>query len=610
MWQKNIFFFFIFMISLAHVAHGQESAIRNDDTTKVYRKIEHFANKTKFTKFIHKLVFKPIPATVKPLKKKPQVKRAIPSNTNFEGKIIRKINIVVYPPFGYSINDTITSPHSFIENAGNKVHISTLPITIRNLLLINKNFPYDNLKAKESERLIRMQDYVREVFLRPIAIPKEPDSVDVYIKVIDVWSIIPALAFDNTHLKIGLIEHNFVGTGHHFENNFSWNHGTGHSAYEGKYFVPNIKNTYINTTFQYRKDENNNYIRSWTIERPFYSSFAAWAAGAYFAQQMQKDSIAYPNSTHVLQNFKFDMQDIWAGKSWQLSKGNTDNIRSTNLILTGRFLKIRYLQMPDKVYDSLHIYSTEQFFFSGIGISTRKYVHDRYIFNIGFTEDVPVGKVFGLVGGYQIKNNIGRLYTGIKISWGNYYNWGYFSPNLELGAFHKSSSFEEVTIRAEINYFSSLFEIGKWKVRQFVKPMLILGINRLPTDKLTITGGPPAFNSTAIFGTHRILITFQTQSYAPFSLLGCRFGPYFNCTFGMIGNEASGFKSAKLYSLFGFGVLIRNEYLVFNTFQISLAFYPYVSGGGNNIFKLNPFKANSIGFRDFDLQKPETILYQ
>jgi hypothetical protein len=312
----------------------------------------------------------------------------------------------------------------------------------------------------------------------------------------------------------------------------------------------------------------------------------------------------------MLQNFKFDMQDVWAGKAWQLFKGNSEDRRSTNLIMTGRFLKVRYLQMPDEVYDSLRIYSKEQFFLSGIGISTRKYVHGKYIFNVGFTEDVPVGKVIGMVGGYQVKNDIWRWYTGIKISWGNYYNWGYFSPNFEFGSFIKSSKFEEATIRAEINYFSGLFEIRKWKFRQFVKPMLILGINRLPTEKLTITGGIPGFNSTAITGTHRILCTFQTQSYAPMSIWGFRFGPYINYSFGMLGNEASGFRSGKLYSQFGIGILIRNEYLVFNAFQISLAFYPHYSDAEDRLFKLNPYRASSFGFRDFDLQKPLLIQYQ
>ena len=51
----------------------------------------------------------------------------------------------------------------------------------------------------------------------------------------------------------------------------------------------------------------------------------------------------------------------------------------------------------------LHIYSGEDFYLGEIGISARKYVQDRYIFKFGVIEDVPVGKVYELTGGYQVK---------------------------------------------------------------------------------------------------------------------------------------------------------------------------------------------------------------
>ncbi len=626
MLQKIVFFLFLFTMAVSYAAHGQmhtgentgknvwensgDYAGENPDTSKVYRKIEHFSDKSRFTKFIHKFIFKPLPPKVKPRKVKQRKTPVQLASTHFDGKIIRRINITTFDPFGYSIHDTAARPHGFIANTGNHIHKSTLPLTIRNLLLIHKNAPYDYLAAKESERLIRSQNYVREVILRPVIIPKERDSVDVDIMVLDIWSMIPSAIVSSSRIKIGLIENNFIGTGHQFQNKFGWNHVTGLSTYEGKYFIPNIKNTYVNTALEYKKDEQKNYTRSWTVERPFFSSFAKWAGGAYFGQQLHKDSIAFPDSTHILQNFKFDTQDIWAGKAWRIFKGSTEDARTTNMIFTGRFLKVRYLEKPDLLYDTLHKYTDERFFLSGIGISRRKYVHDKYIFSVGYTEDVPVGQVIGLTGGYQVKDDIARWYTGMKISWGNYYSWGYFSPNVELGGFLKSSRFEEVTLRAELNYFTHLFEIGDWKFRQFVKPMLILGVNRLASDELTVTGDLPGFNTTTIVGTHRLLLTLQTQAYAPLSLWGFKFGPYGNCTLGMMGNEASGFRSGRLYSQFGIGVLIRNEYLIFSTFQISLAFYPRFPGLGDKFFRVNPYDAGSFGFRDFDLQKPMTVIYQ
>jgi hypothetical protein len=78
----------------------------------------------------------------------------------------------------------------------------------------------------------------------------------------------------------------------------------------------------------------------------------------------------------------------------------------------------------------------------------------------------------------------------------------------------------------------------------------------------------------------------------------------------MLGDAVSGFKNRTLYSQIGFGVLIKNENLVFGTFQISLSFFPLIPGNGQNIFKMNSFSTNDFGFRDFEIGEPSQVLYR
>ena len=78
----------------------------------------------------------------------------------------------------------------------------------------------------------------------------------------------------------------------------------------------------------------------------------------------------------------------------------------------------------------------------------------------------------------------------------------------------------------------------------------------------------------------------------------------------MLGNAETGFRNGKIYSQIGFGVLIKNENLVINTFQISIAFYPLIPGKGQNIFKMNSFRSTDFGFKDFEIGKPATVNYQ
>jgi hypothetical protein len=198
------------------------------------------------------------------------------------------------------------------------------------------------------------------------------------------------------------------------------------------------------------------------------------------------------------------------------------------------------------------------------------------------------------------------------LSAGNYHEWGYLSTNIDLGTFFKASHAEQGVITAGINYFTGLFQIGRWKFRQFLKPQITIGINRFPYDSLTLNDGYgiDGFNSSGSSGKNRLLFMMQTQSYAPWNVLGFHFGPFLVCSVGMLGDAISGFKNHKLYSQFGIGVLIKNENLVFSAFQISISFYPVIPGNGQDILKMNSFRTTDFGFRDFEIGKPVPVIYR
>jgi hypothetical protein len=71
--------------------------------------------------------------------------------------------------------------------------------------------------------------------------------------------------------------------------------------------------------------------------------------------------------------------------------------------------------------------------------------------------------------------------------------------------------------------FYKINEVGHWKIRQFIKPQVILGSNRQNSigDRLTINEkyGIQGFNS-AVYGNKKIIMTLQTQGYAPKDIWG------------------------------------------------------------------------------------------
>ncbi len=611
-------FKFIIMLLFVSVltsglAFAQEKPAKKD-STQIYRNIENYSKRSNFTQFMYSLFSKPVaPDPSKKKAKKKVYKKLIqkPYST-FEGKIIRHITIVTLDPFGNSIGDTIAASLNFLTKTGNKLHIKSQVITVRNLLLIRENQTFDALLVKESERLVRSMNYIRDVSFFVKETAKKSDSVDIFIRELDIWSITPRVGTSASSTSIGLTDKNFLGMGHEFQNDFTRNYSPASNSFRTNYLIPNIKNTYIKANLHYGVEGDISRNKSLAFDRPFFSPFARWAAGINFTQLFYNDSVPVSSSQFGLLRYKLNSQDYWAGNSLQLFKGNSEYKRTTNFVTTARFFRIRYLEKPGELFDTEHQFTDENFYLGSIGVSTRKYVQDRYIFKFGMPEDVPVGKVFNLTGGYQEKNGIGRMYLGTRVSMGHYYPWGYLSSNLEFGTFIHASKVEEGVFTAGLNYFTGIIEVGKWKFRQFAKPQFTMGINRFSSDSLTLNEGYGihGFNTTDLKGSSRLLLTLQTQSYAPWNFIGFRFGPYVNCTLGMLGDDETGFKKSRVYTQIGIGVLIKNESLVLNTFQVSISFYPQIPGVGQNVFRINSFSTGDFGFRDFEIGKPGPVVYR
>lgn len=608
--QKHIVILLI--ICSYQITHAQVNP-KVKDTSKMYRDIEKYSKKRKFTHFLHKLIFEPV--AKQKIKKNSFQKIKIKGYGEFEGKIIRNINIVTLDPFGYSELDTAVKPTKFIYKAGNAMHAKTKSLAIKNLLLIKKNKPLDSLLVKESERLIRSQRYIRRVVIKTELVSQTSDSVDVSIRVLDSWSLAPDLAISNTKSTFYLNEKNFLGTGHQFSNTYINSLQSTQNGYKTSYTVPNILNTFISTSVSYNIDLAGSYSKFVSVERPFFSTYARWAAGVYVDQQYTKTVVVDSNQVSHPQNFKYNSQDYWAGHAFRIFDGDTEDERATNLITALRYFNKNYVEKPSALQDSLGVYTRENLYLASIGVTTRKYTQDKYIFNFDIVEDVASGILYNITGGYQKKKDHYRLYLGGRFALGKYYSFGYLSGDIQYGTFFDHSKTTQSTINFSAVYFTNLLETGNWKFRQFIKPQLIIGSNRLnsDTDKLTFNGGDSGiqgFSSATLTGTKKLLVTFQTQGYSPWKVWGFRLNPYFNFSMGMLGQENIDFKGSKIYSQFGAGIIVTNDYLVFHSFQFSFSYYPNIPGDAGSIFKTNTIKTYDFGLQNFDISKPVIVPYQ
>src|SRR5690606_3786763 len=142
---------------------------------------------------------------------------------------------------------------------GNFIHIKTKPFAIRNILLIKENTPLDTFLLNETERLIRSQSFIRRVQITANPANTSKDSVDLQIEVLDSWSMIPSASISSSKTKIKLRNRNFLGFGHEFNNDLIKSFENNRYGYDMNYSIPNIKNTFIETTIAYKHDLDGYY---------------------------------------------------------------------------------------------------------------------------------------------------------------------------------------------------------------------------------------------------------------------------------------------------------------------------------------------------------------
>jgi len=608
--HKTRHFALLVLFFLFQFAFSQQEKTKVD-SAKIYKNIQQFSQKKKTTSFLHRLVFRPIKPNL-PKKNVPKI-----NYSPYQGKIIRNITITTLDPFGQRVqNIEINTPQKTLniaEEWGNKLHLKSKDYTIRKFLLIHENEPLDSLIVKESIRLIRAQRFVNSVAIHMEIVAESTDSVDVFIRVLDSWSLIPNASFSNTETTLKLRERNFLGQGHEIRGEYTNRFEDGQNGHLLQYTVNNFRKTFIKLQATNQKDVESNFNRSLEASRLFISPLTKWGGGILYEQRFRQDTLADKNGVFEQQRFKFNTDDYWLGHACSLDNDNSEKSKITNLIVAGRFLNINYLENPLVAYDSIGFYTDEKLLLASVGINARNFVQERYLFNNGIIEDVPIGKTYSLTTGYQRKNHKGQLYLGTRASFGNYYRWGFFSLNAEWGTFFQNSKTSQSAFTFQANYFTKLYEIGDWKIRQFLKQRVVLGSHRLAStgDQITLNGenGIPGFNN-ALYGTKKMVFSAQTQSYSPWNLWGFRLNPFFNYTIGVLGNDKKTNLKNQTYSSIGLGLIINNDYLVFSSFQLSFAYYPSTFGPDDKNLRTNAFETSDFGLLDFELNQPRTVNYK
>ncbi|MGZ3864891.1 MAG: hypothetical protein ACXVC6_07965 [Bacteroidia bacterium] len=578
------------------------------DSLRIYKKIKHFAYKHKFTRLVYQAVFvDPEPKEYPALPATPNQGKVVNPYLKYKGHVIRKIRITVYDPFGYTVSDTVLHKINTSQKLGNHLHVTTRRWVINNKLLFKPNDTLNALSISESERLLRQSVYINDARITVAGVPKT-DSVDVNVVVQDKWPVTIPAEITDVSSNAKFRNQNLFGTGQQFEQFVKYTHPD-KMDYSGSYTIANLDRTYISSQLYYQTNKTGTSTGI-IFDGPFYSPLAQWAGTAALSKSWStfyyKDPVDGRDSHTEISNMYYD---LWLGKNIKISDKKTFFDQSTNLIIGERVYGNTFQKRPAFEIDTHRINLNTLSFVGNVGFSVQQYYKDKFIYRFGANEDVPEGLIIQFLYGAVKKEFASvKYYNGIEFARAQHFNFGYLSITASYGIFFNSFMSNDITTNFRLYYFSNLRRFGKWYVRIFSNSNLVYGLNKSPSEKLTLTADDLyGFSSGTLNGNTKLVMDMETVAYAPYNVMGFKFAPVLLAGVGLIDNDHDHLFESNLYQGYSLGLMVRNENLLSSTFQVSFGFYPFLPNGNNNVFKYNPVTSFTLRVRAFSVSKPSFV---
>jgi hemolysin activation/secretion protein len=198
----------------------------------------------------------------------------LPSDADLEaaGAVIGNIDIDTRNIF----DESDARENNGLFRLGNRLHVRTKHSTIRAQLLFASGEPYRARKLAETERALRMLNFVYDA--RVVPVHYADGKVDVKVITKDVWTLSPGLSFGraggSNSTKFNLEDENFLGWGKTLQ--VSRGSTVDRTTNAISFADPNVFGSRWTSTVTYA-DSSDGSQRSVQLGQPFYSLDAPWS---------------------------------------------------------------------------------------------------------------------------------------------------------------------------------------------------------------------------------------------------------------------------------------------------------------------------------------------
>ncbi len=579
-------------------------------TREFFESLKKKAYKNKWTRELHNIV---IEAPDKPIRDTIGTVHSEEVYRPYAGKIIRKINFVRLDPLGSSIYDTTFHHNSWLNKTANTIHIKTRVRVLQQNLLFGEGDRVDPETMADNERLLRDQSYIEDARILIQEVSGNPDIVDVTVIVKDVWAKAFFVEFNDVKSgKAEIWDRNILGTGHELQNNIHWDPShTRTFGYEAFYRNRNIFGTFIDNRINYQDVYG---LKSYgiSLNRSFFTPNTQYAGGLTANHTRRARYIWFGDSSSIRENINSNYFDFWIGRAFQINQGSMLNVKRTNLVLASRIYHEKYLERPKVEEQLLYEFHNKTVWLNSIGLSAQTFYRSNLIYSFGRTEDIPIGFQANLTLGREFDEFSRRTYSSIQFSHGDFVNnEGYLYLSASAGGFlTHSGHFQQGVVKLNANYFTNLYILNQFKFRHFANLLYLRGINRFALERIYINdkSGLTGLSRYDIYGNQKLVLNLESDAFTPYYVYGFRFVFFGFADFAFIGPEKATWSNTGSYSALGLGIRIRNERLVFPTFQLRFTYYPNLGGMGPADYldfsgekKLNP--------NNFYIEAPSILPY-
>lgn len=523
---------------------------------------------------------------------------------DYENKIIRNIIIKRMDPFGTSVIDTSMIAESWIEKSLNAIHIKSFENVISGNIFIRKGDSVNPYILAENERILRNLPYMYDARIYASII--DANNIDIYIITRDLWSIGLITDLGSRAGNIEVYDLNYLGLGNSLKNQLFYDKDSSqHFGYRFEYDLNNIKRTFIDAGVFYH---NVYEIEQFGLfgSRSFLTSKSKYAGGVYLTKTNEISYISSSTYQNLQIPVKYFTSDIWMGKSFILKK-DKKNVNSLRLILSAGYLRKHFSErmLVDKF--TYKLYHHSDLILGSISLSKRNYYKGNLIYAFGIVEDIPHGYLIEATLGPEKREFSNRFYYGFKISAGDFIkDFGYLYASLEIGGYKNGHFSEQDVIRINVNSFSNLFFYKKYKFRNFINLNYVIGFNRFEGEYIKLDFLAPEMQSNLMLGTQKLSLKLENVAFTPVDFYGFKVAMYGFWDLGILGSNKHFILSEKYFLGLGAGLRIRNDNLVFQTFQLNVAYYPILPSGGQG-FVFGISGQNVLKLFDFISNKPKEV---